>query len=142
MRSPRWSSGRVAALTPEREATLRRLRRLAILFDAAVTVPGTQFRLGLDPLIGLIPGVGDLAGAAVTVYLVWEARRLGAPRSLVARMLANAGVDALVGAVPLVGDVFDAAFRANLRNVRLLEEHLLRAPQVSAAGRSNTRWRS
>ena len=103
---------------------LERLRRLAWLLDGAARVPGTRFRFGLNSLIGLVPGGGDAVLAGLSLLIVWEAHRLGVPQSLLARMLANVGVEALGGAVPLVGDLFDMAFKANLRNLALLERHL------------------
>lgn len=100
-----------------------RLRRLANLMDEAFTVPGTNYRIGLDSLIGLIPGIGDLATAAVSAYIVKEARALGLPKRKIARMLANIGLDALIGAVPLAGDAFDAFFKANRKNVAIIDKH-------------------
>lgn len=89
-------------------------------------MPGTRFRFGVDSLVGLAPVAGDAVMAAVSLYFVWEARRLGAPPSLLARMVGNIAVDAAGGSIPVVGDLFDAAFRANLRNVALLEDWLAR----------------
>lgn len=103
-----------------REQRLARLETLADLLDMAFIVPGTNVRYGLDGLIGLIPVVGDIITTAIALWMVREARALGAPRYLVARMLANVAVDGAVGAVPLIGDAFDVAFKANVRNVRLL----------------------
>lgn len=103
---------------------IRRLDRLAWLLDDAIRVPGTKFRIGLDGLIGLIPGFGDLAGAAVSSYLVAQAARSGAPPSLLARMGLNILLEAVVGLVPLLGDLFDFGFKANARNVRLLRNHV------------------
>jgi hypothetical protein len=103
---------------------IARIDTLATLMDTAFVVPGTQIRFGLDAIIGLIPGVGDVISTLMAIYIVREARELGAPRLMIARMLVNVGVDAVVGAVPLVGDVFDAAWRANRRNILLLREHL------------------
>jgi len=100
---------------------LRRVRRLSHLLDSAVVVPGTRFRVGLDPLLGLLPVVGDAPTTLLSAYVVAEAAALGAPRATLARMVGNLLVDAVVGSVPLVGDLFDAAWRANERNVRLLE---------------------
>lgn len=94
--------------------------------DAAIVVPGTNIRLGADALIGLFPGVGDLISASISGFIILEARRLGAPRRLVARMVGNVAIDALGGAVPLIGDLFDVAFRANLRNTQLLRRHFER----------------
>jgi hypothetical protein len=103
-----------------------RLARLAWLLDAAIPVPGTRFRVGLDALIGIVPVVGDLIGVALSGYILAEAARLGASRSVLARMAFNVAVEGLAGLVPLAGDVFDAAWKANQRNVRLLARWLER----------------
>ncbi|MCW5681152.1 MAG: DUF4112 domain-containing protein [Xanthobacteraceae bacterium] len=105
------------------EERLVRLERLATLMDAALVVPGTNIRFGADAVIGLIPGAGDLVSAAISSLIVLEARRMGAPGHLVARMVGNIAIDGAVGTVPVLGDIFDVAFRANLRNVRLLRKH-------------------
>jgi len=102
-------------------ARLARLRWLARLMDAQFGLPGTKFRFGVDGLVGLAPVAGDLLTGLVSLYVVWEARSLGAPPALLARMLANVAVDVAGGALPVVGDLFDAAFKANIRNVALLE---------------------
>lgn len=107
-----------------RMAERDRLRRLAWLLDSSIPIPGTRFTVGLDALIGLFPFVGDLVGVLLSAYIVGEAARLGAPKSVLWRMSLNAGIEGLVGIVPLAGDVFDAAFKANQRNVRLLEAWL------------------
>ncbi|HSL72732.1 MAG TPA: DUF4112 domain-containing protein [Longimicrobiales bacterium] len=104
-----------------RRRELEGLRALARVMDDAVTIPGTRFRIGLDALIGLVPGLGDVAGGVTAAYALVVAQRLGAPRSVLLRMVGNVLVDAVVGAVPALGDVFDAAYRANRRNVQLLE---------------------
>jgi len=106
------------------EASLLRLEQLAHVMDSAFLIPGTNRRVGLDPLIGLVPVIGDIAGMVIASYIVYEARRLGAPRWLIWRMMGNVVFDGAVGAVPLAGDLFDAAFKANRRNVRLLRKHL------------------
>ena len=103
-----------------REQRFARLEALATLLDVAFIVPGTNVRYGIDGLIGLIPVVGDIITTAIALWVVREARALGAPRYLVARMLANVALDGAVGVVPLIGDAFDVAFKANVRNVRLL----------------------
>ena len=100
------------------------LRALARLLDSAVAIPGTNIRVGLDSLIGLVPGLGDIAGAAMSGYIVLAAARLGAPTPVLIRMVANIAVDGVVGSVPLLGDLFDVGWRANLRNTDLLERHL------------------
>lgn len=95
--------------------------RLAGLLDRAFRVPGTQWRFGVDALIGLAPGIGDFLGAIFGAYGVLVAQQMGAPLSLQARMLANVLVDATVGAIPLAGDLFDFAFKPHLRNLALLD---------------------
>ena len=107
-----------------REARIARIDALANLLDSAILIPGTDIRLGLDALIGLVPGIGDAITTALGLYIVNEARALGAPRLVIARMVANVALDGVVGAVPLVGDVFDVAWRANRRNMKLLRDHL------------------
>lgn len=106
------------------EAALRQVERLGRLLDTAFRVPGTRWRFGLDGLLGLVPGVGDGLSAALSLYPVYLAWRLGAPPALLIRMMANVGVDAAIGAVPLLGDIFDFAFKANRRNTRILRTHL------------------
>src|SRR5690606_29030914 len=94
------------------------------LLDTSLGIPGTKIRFGLDPLLGLIPGGGDLVSLLMSGYVLHQARRLGLPRHLMTRMIMNVGIDAVAGAVPLVGDLFDVAFKANVRNMKLIEEHL------------------
>lgn len=101
--------------------------------DAAARVPGTDFRVGFDALLGLLPGAGDLIGAAASGFIVVTAARLGASPSILLRMLGNVAVDALLGTVPFLGDLFDVGWKANLRNVRLLEQHL-EEPEVALRG--------
>ena len=112
------------ARTASAEAKLRRLRRLAWLIDGAFHLPGTRFRFGLNSLIGLTPAAGDAVLAGVSLYIVNEARRLGVPRDKLAVMLRNVAVEAIAGSVPVLGDLFDMGFKANLRNLAILEEHL------------------
>lgn len=100
---------------------LRRLRKVAWLLDQSFTVGGKRF--GLDPLIGLIPGLGDWAGAGLSLYVVYEAMRLGLPWPIIGRMLGNVAVEALVGSVPVAGDVFDFIWQANTRNLQLVDRH-------------------
>lgn len=108
----------------EERPARRRLERLAWLLDRSIPLPGLDARIGLDPLLGLLPGVGDTLGAALGSYLLAEAARLGAPKSLLLRMAGNILFDALVGAIPVAGDLFDFAWRSNSRNLRLLETYL------------------
>jgi hypothetical protein len=110
--------------TPSREDRLARIDVLSRLLDTAFVLPGTNIRFGIDALIRLVPGIGDVVATAMSLYVVNEARALGAPRVLIARMLANVALDGLVGAIPILGDAFDVAFRANRRNMALLLDHL------------------
>lgn len=103
---------------------LKRLRRLTRLLDDAVRIPGTKYRLGLDSLIGLVPGAGDIVGGALSAYIIYEASRLGVSRLTLARMLSNLAVDLLLGSVPVAGDIFDVAWKANRKNMDLLDRHL------------------
>ena len=113
----------IAAALPRTDAQSARARidRLEYLLEGAIRIPGLGTRIGADALIGLVPGVGDAAMAAMGLYLVWEARNLGASRLMLARMLGNVGVDAMIGSVPLAGDVFDVFFRSNSRNLKLIK---------------------
>ena len=105
------------------ERVLRRLEALGSLLDSRFRLPG-GFRFGLDPLIGLVPGVGDGISAILSLYIVLEAYRLGASRGALARMLLNVGLDLGVGIIPIIGDVADFAFKSNRRNLDLLRRHL------------------
>ena len=111
-----------------REERLARLETIAKLLDVAFIVPGTNIRYGIDGLIGLIPVIGDIITTAISLWLVREARTLGAPWHITARMLANVAVDGVVGLVPVAGDAFDVMFRANVRNVRMLKRWMDRQP--------------
>jgi Domain of unknown function (DUF4112) len=113
-----------------REQRLARLDALANLLDVAFIVPGTNVRYGIDGLIGLIPVIGDIITTAISLWLVREARALGAPWHLTMRMLGNVALDGVVGAVPLVGDAFDVMFRANVRNVKLLRRWMEKQPRL------------
>jgi hypothetical protein len=112
-----------------REQRLARLDALAKLLDVAFILPGTNIRYGIDGIIGLIPVIGDIITTAISLWLVREARALGAPWHVTARMLGNVALDGVVGMVPLVGDAFDVMFRANIRNVRLLRRWLDKQPR-------------
>lgn len=97
---------------------------LAKLLDSQFRIPGTGWRVGLDALIGLLPGVGDGATAVLSLYIVMRARRLGAPTTILLKMIGNVGVDLVVGSIPVFGDIFDVAWKANRRNLHLLKCHL------------------
>ena len=107
------------------DPALTALRKWAVLLDSAFQVPGTKLRFGLDPVVGLIPGAGDLVTGFFSVMILLHAVRLRVPKVVIARMMTNTGLDLLAGAVPLVGDLFDAGYKANLRNLMLLERHAL-----------------
>ncbi len=108
-----------------------KLQALAWWLDASIRLPG-GFRIGVDAVLGLVPFLGDILGLLISGYIVVQAARLRVPHSVLLRMLLNVGVEGLVGQAPLLGDVFDATWKANLRNVRLLEEHLDQ-PTIPAA---------
>ncbi len=99
---------------------ITRLEALAKVLDSVVTVPGTKFKIGIDPIIGLIPGVGDALSSFMSGVIIYEAARLGAPKRHLLRMLGNVMLDSIAGAVPVLGDIFDFAFRSNLRNLEIL----------------------
>ncbi|MGP1387106.1 MAG: DUF4112 domain-containing protein [Thainema sp.] len=109
---------------PRQRSGLERVRALSHLLDNAIAVPGTDYRFGVDPLIGLLPGGGDTVTGLISAYIIWEAALLGMPRSAMIRMVWNVLLEVIVGTIPFVGDFFDFAWKANARNVRLLEKHL------------------
>ena len=109
-----------------------KLVKLAKLMDSAIEIPGSGVKLGLDPLVGLIPGVGGAVGAAISLYIVWEARKLGATPTQIKWMLANIALDTLIGEIPVLGDVFDFAFKANLRNLAILGIDIPETQKVKA----------
>jgi hypothetical protein len=110
-------------------------RALAHILDDGVRIPGLGVRFGLDAVIGLVPGLGDLAGAILSGYVVLLGARMGAPKSVVLRMLGNVAVDAVAGAVPLLGDLFDVGWKANLRNVALLDRWIDQPGHTHATSR-------
>ena len=112
------------AVDDEVQRALRRLDGLARVLDSCVRVPFTPLRFGVDGLVGLVPIVGDAATAALSLYPIAEARRLGFRTPTILRMLGNVALDAIVGAIPIVGDLFDFGFKANQRNVELLRRRL------------------
>ncbi len=123
MPSPKYSS-KAGINTPDRSRRVARLRSLSRLLDSSVRLPIIGYRVGLDPIIGLIPGFGDAVTLLPAGYIILEAYRLGVPRRTVTRMALNVGIETLFGSVPVLGDIFDAAFKANTRNLYLLERHL------------------
>jgi len=119
-------------------APLHRVERVASVLDDVFRIPGTRIRVGLDSLIGLIPGVGDAAGLALGGWFVYEAHRLGAPAALKWKMVRNVAVDAISGFVPVLGDIVDVAYRSNRRNLELLRGHF--NPQPVAPVPERSRW--
>ena len=109
---------------PSRQDAIARITLVAKLMDSAFLIPGLNRRVGLDAVLGLVPGVGDALSAALASYIIWEARQLGLPRWKIARMIGNVAVDTAVGVVPFVGDLFDVVFKANQRNLRIVLDHL------------------
>lgn len=105
-------------------AAAMRIEMLSRLMDDMFTLPGTNMRIGLDAIIGIVPVLGDLISQAVSSYLIWEARRIGVSRLTIARMIGNSAIDTVVGFIPFVGDAFDIAFKANMKNLNLLKAHL------------------
>jgi Domain of unknown function (DUF4112) len=108
----------------ERLKTLKRIERLAKLMDTAWGIPFTKWRFGVDSVVGLVPGAGDLVNLGVSVYTLMLAHRLGAPNALLLKMAANSGIDFGLGSVPVLGDIFDMFFKSNTRNLKMLTEFL------------------
>lgn len=108
----------------ERATILKRVRNLSVLMDSAFKLPVINKRIGLDSIIGLVPGVGDAVGMLFSAYIIFEAAKLGLPKSVLGRMAFNVAVETILGTPPIIGDIFDAYWKANLRNMRLLERHL------------------
>lgn len=105
---------------------IARIERLTKWLDSSLPVPGLGITIGWDTIIGLLPGVGDLATTAISGWIINEARQLGVSRFTLARMIANTSIDAIVGSIPVAGDLFDAAYKANVKNLRLLKNSLQR----------------
>lgn len=103
---------------------LSRLRTVSDLWDRAFGIPGTQWRLGLESLVGLLPIGGDVVGLGISIYILWQVVQFNLPKTILVRMVFNIAIDALVGAVPILGDLFDMTWKANTKNVNLLESHL------------------
>ncbi len=121
-------------------STVRRLRRLSYLLDNAIPIPGTRYRVGLDPILGLLPGAGDFLGTALSAYIVLEAARIGLPRASLIQMVTNIIFETVLGSVPVLGDVVDATWKANTKNLALVEEHL-DVPQSNVPqSRQRTDW--
>jgi Domain of unknown function (DUF4112) len=111
------------------------IRHLARLLDEVLRIPGTNIRFGLDAILGLIPGAGDVAGGILSTFIILQAARLGAPGSVLARMVMNVAIDSIVGAVPVLGDLFDIGWKSNTRNAALLERYAARPQATRRASR-------
>lgn len=114
---------------PSHANKVDRLRRLSHILDNAIPIPGTGYRIGLDPILGLFPGGGDTVTGAMGAYIIVEAARMGLPRKVIGQMVGNIVFDSLAGIVPVVGDLFDVGWKANIRNIALLEKHLQLSPK-------------
>jgi hypothetical protein len=123
---------RLRQLTPGQSQRLDALRRISQLLDSAFTVPGTRWRVGLDPVLGLVPVFGDLVSPLFAIGMLWQARELGLPKVVQLRMIFNVAIDSLVGLVPVAGDLFDFAWKANNKNLALLERHAYEEHRASA----------
>lgn len=122
-RSPAQTSA-TNTLNKSQIASLRRLRQICHLLDDALPIPGTPYRIGLDPILGLLPGGGDLIGAVFSGYVVFKAAQLGVPQETLIKMAANIVFDTVIGTVPVAGDLFDVAWKANIKNMKLLDAHV------------------
>ena len=122
-RSPIQNSS-TNTLSKSHVASLRRLRRISHLLDNAIPIPGTKYRIGLDPILGLIPGGGDLLGSIFAGYIVFKSAQMGVPQETLVQMAANIVFDTVAGTVPVAGDLFDVAWKANVKNIELLDAHL------------------
>ena len=107
------------------EEKLLRLKRLSHNLDEAITIPGTERKIGIDPIIGLIPGGGDLIGGALSIYIMHAGIRMGMPRSVIIRMFGNIALEFIIGCIPIIGDLFDAMWKSNQRNVKLIEDSII-----------------
>jgi hypothetical protein len=119
-------------LTPGQVQRLAALKHFASLLDSAFVIPGTSYRIGLDPIVGLVPGIGDLLSPLFTIAILWQSRDLDLPRVVQLRMLLNVAIDTVLGIVPIAGDLFDVAWKANDRNYALLEQHAFEERRPSA----------
>ena len=108
----------------EQRAILQRLDKFSRFTDSSIGLPFTRFKIGVEPIIGLVPGIGDVIGLAMSGYVLLEAQRAGASKEVKQRMLRNIGIDFVGGLIPVVGDAFDAVYKANTRNTRLLRNYL------------------
>ena len=107
------------------EEKLLRLKRLSHNLDEAITIPGTERKIGIDPIIGLIPVGGDLIGGVLSIYIMHAGIRMGMPRAAIVRMFTNVALEFIIGCIPIIGDLFDATWKSNQRNVKLIEDSVV-----------------
>ena len=124
MSRPPIQNSSIDTANKSQAASLRRLRRISHLLDNAIPIPGTKYRIGLDPILGLIPGGGDLLGSVFAGYVVFKSAQMGVPQETLLKMAANIVFDTVAGTVPVAGDLFDVAWKANVKNIELLDAHL------------------
>jgi hypothetical protein len=114
---------------------LARIRSISDLWDRAFGIPGTKWRVGLESVLGLLPVGGDVVGLGISIYILWQVVQFNLPKTILVRMVVNIAIDALVGSVPILGDLFDVTWKANTKNVNLLESHLQQPSQSHRADR-------
>ncbi|MDJ0595250.1 MAG: DUF4112 domain-containing protein [Pleurocapsa sp. MO_226.B13] len=114
-------------------AKVNKLRRISRILDNAIPIPGTKIRFGLDPILGLLPGGGDTITGGISAYIVVEAARMGVPREVLGKMVANILLDSFAGTIPVLGDLFDVGWKSNIKNIALLERHL----EIAETGKSD-----
>ena len=110
--------------SPKHIARIKKLRRITKVLDNAITIPGTKFSFGLDPILGLLPGGGDTITGGLSAYIVVEAARMGVSREVLGKMVGNILLDSFAGTIPVLGDLFDVGWKSNVKNMELLEKHL------------------
>jgi len=121
--------------TPAQHITkVGKLRRISRILDNAITIPGTKLSFGLDPILGLLPGGGDTITGGISAYIVVEAARMGIPREILGKMVANIVLDSVAGTIPVLGDLFDVGWKSNVKNIELLEKHL----EIAESGKTDT----
>ena len=122
------------SIPAKQTSKVRKLRRISQLLDSAISIPGTKISLGLDPILGLLPGGGDALTGGISAYIVIEAAKMGVSRDILGKMIGNILIDSFSGTIPIVGDLFDVGWKANVKNMELLEKHL----DVTESSENNT----
>lgn len=116
---------------------LKRIRKIARILDTAIGIPGTKFRFGLEPILGLVPGGGDLITGLISAYSIYLATSFGLEKSEILKMVRNVAIDTALGSVPIVGDIFDAYFKSNIRNLEILENHIAKTEAEKPASETS-----